>query len=59
MLLESALCAYLALVALVGLGANAIWRVGRADPVAAVVITPLILWKGRETMRGKPCGCSS
>ena len=54
---ESALCAYLALVALVGLGINAIWHVRWADPMAALVIIPLILWEGWGAMRGKPCGC--
>ena len=54
---ESALCAYLALVALVGLGINAIWHVTWADPVAALVIVPLILREGREALRGKACGC--
>jgi divalent metal cation (Fe/Co/Zn/Cd) transporter len=54
---ESALCAYLALVALVGLGINAIWHIRWADPVAAMVIVPLILWGGWEAMRGKACGC--
>ena len=54
---ESALCAYLALVALVGLGINAIWHIRWADPIAALVIVPLILWEGREAMRGKACGC--
>ena len=54
---ESALCAYLALIALVGLGINAIWHVTWADPVAALVIVPLILREGREALRGKACGC--
>ena len=54
---ESALCAYLALVALVGLGISAIWQVTWADPVAALVIVPLILREGREALRGKACGC--
>lgn len=54
---ESALCAYLSVIALVGLGMNAIWRMRWADPVAALVILPLILWEGREAIRGKPCGC--
>ncbi len=54
---ESALCAYLSLVALVGLGVNAIWHVTWADPVAALVIVPLILREGWEAMRGKACGC--
>ena len=54
---ESALCAYLSLVALVGLGVNAIWHVTWADPVAALVIVPLIVREGWEAMRGKACGC--
>ena len=54
---ESALCAYLALVALVGVGINAIWHVTWADPVAAMVIVPLILREGWDAMRGKACGC--
>jgi len=54
---ESALCAYLALVALVGLGINAIWHLRWADPIAALVIVPLILREGWEAMRGKACGC--
>jgi divalent metal cation (Fe/Co/Zn/Cd) transporter len=54
---ESALCAYLSVIALAGLAVNAIWRVTWADPVAALVIAPLILWEGRETLRGKACGC--
>jgi len=54
---ESALCAYLALVALVGLGINAIWHLRWADPIAALMIVPLILWEGWGAMRGKACGC--
>ena len=55
---ESALCAYLAFVALAGLGINAIWHLRWADPIAALVIVPLILREGWEAMRGKACGCS-
>ncbi len=54
---ESALCAYLSLIALVGLGVNAIWHLRWADPIAALVIVPLILREGWEAMRGKACGC--
>lgn len=54
---ESALCAYLSLIALVGLAANVIWRVPWADSVAALAIVPVVLWEGREALRGKPCGC--
>ena len=54
---QSALCAYLSLIALAGLAINAIWRVKWADPIAAFAILPLIVWEGREAMRGKACGC--
>ena len=54
---QSALCAYLSLIALAGLAINAIWRVKWADPLAALAILPLIVWEGREAMRGKACGC--
>lgn len=54
---QSGLCAYLSAIALVGLGINAIWHIRWADPLAALVIVPLILWEGREAMRGKACGC--
>jgi divalent metal cation (Fe/Co/Zn/Cd) transporter len=54
---QSALCAYLSLIALSGLAVNAIWHVKWADPTAALVVVPFILWEGREAVRGKPCGC--
>ena len=54
---ESALCAYLSLVALAGLAIRAIWHVAWADPVAALLATPLIAWEAREAMRGRPCDC--
>jgi Co/Zn/Cd efflux system component len=52
---ESAVCGYLALIALAGLAVNAIWKVSWADPVAALVLLPLILREGWEAMKGKPC----
>jgi divalent metal cation (Fe/Co/Zn/Cd) transporter len=54
---ESTVCAYLAVVALLGVGVNTLWHIPWADPVAALAIVPYILWEGREAMRGKPCGC--
>ena len=54
---ESAICAYLSAVALLGVGVNTIWHILWADPVAALVIVPFIIWEGREAMRGKACGC--
>ena len=55
---QSALCGYMAWIALAGLILNAIWSIGWADPVAALVLTPLILREGWETAKGKPCSCS-
>ena len=52
---ESAVCGYLALIALAGLAVNAIWRVSWADPVAALVLLPLIVREGWGAMKGKPC----
>ncbi len=40
---ESALCGYMAWIALAGLAVNAIWGKSWADPVAALALTPLIL----------------
>ena len=54
---QSALCAYLSLIALTGLAINAMWHVKWADLTAALAVLPLIGWEGRETMRGKSCGC--
>ena len=52
---ESAVCGYLALIALAGLAVNAIWGVRWADPVAALALLPLIAREGWEAMKGKPC----
>jgi divalent metal cation (Fe/Co/Zn/Cd) transporter len=52
---ESAICGYLALIALAGLVVNAVWGVSWADPVAALALLPLILREGWEALKGKPC----
>ena len=54
---QSGLCAYLSAIALGGLAVSAIWHVSWADPVAALAVTPLILWEGKEALRGKSCNC--
>jgi divalent metal cation (Fe/Co/Zn/Cd) transporter len=54
---QSAMCAYLSLITLAGLAINAIWRVKWADPIAALAVLPLIVWEGREAMRGRTCDC--
>jgi divalent metal cation (Fe/Co/Zn/Cd) transporter len=52
---ESAVCGYMALITLVGLLLNAVWRVSWADPVAALALLPLIVGEGWDTIKGKPC----
>jgi divalent metal cation (Fe/Co/Zn/Cd) transporter len=54
---ESALCAYLSIIALMGLLVHAIWRIAWTDPVAALIITPLIAREAREAWRRRAC-CS-
>src|ERR1700732_2294570 len=54
---ESMLCAYLAVIALVGLAGDALFGVAWADPVAALAVVPLIVWEARQSIRDKPCGC--
>jgi divalent metal cation (Fe/Co/Zn/Cd) transporter len=44
------------MIALAGLATNAVWHVKWADPIAALAVLPLIVWEGREAMRGKACG---
>ena len=52
---ESAVCGYLALIALGGLVVNAIWRVSWADPIAALALLPLIVREGWKAMKCEPC----
>jgi divalent metal cation (Fe/Co/Zn/Cd) transporter len=49
---ESAVCGYLALIALAGLVVNAVWKMSWADPVAALALLPLILREGWEASKG-------
>jgi len=52
---ESALCGYMAWIALAGLVVNAIWHKPWADPVAALLLVPLIVREGLEAIRGHVC----
>ena len=57
---ESALCGYMAWIALAGLAVNAIWGLSWADPLAALALTPLVVREGREALRSNRmcCHCS-
>jgi divalent metal cation (Fe/Co/Zn/Cd) transporter len=54
---QSAVCAYLSLIALAGLATNTLWHLKWADPIAALLIIPLVVREGGEAMRGNPCRC--
>ncbi len=54
---ESALCGYMAWIALAGLLVNAIWNKPLADPVAALALTPLILREAWEALHSPKLGC--
>ena len=54
---QSATCAYLAGVTLVGLVVFAAWHIRWVDTVAALSAIPILLVEGRRTWRGESCGC--
>ena len=52
---QSAICAYLSAILLGGLALNAAFGWWWADPVAALVMVPIILKEGFEALRGEVC----
>src|SRR4051794_15090965 len=55
---ESALCGYLSIIALIGIVLNSVGHFRWADPVAALVILPLVVREGMEAIRGRACQCA-
>jgi divalent metal cation (Fe/Co/Zn/Cd) transporter len=55
---QSAMCAYLALIALVGLAMNAVFGIAWFDCLAAIVATPLLIKEARDAWQGRACRCS-
>jgi len=55
--MQSATCAYLAVIALVGLAVNALFHFGWFDSLAALVAIPLLLKEGRAAWHGRVRGC--
>jgi divalent metal cation (Fe/Co/Zn/Cd) transporter len=45
----------MSIIALIGLSVRAVWHISWADPIAALAITPFILFEAREAIRGKAC----
>jgi len=56
---ETIACAWLSLTTLVGLVLNATLGWWWADPLAALVLVPLIVREGLEGWKGDACGCRS
>lgn len=54
---ESALCGYLAIIALAGLVVNAVWGITWADPLAALCLLPLVMQECWQALNGRPCDC--
>ena len=56
---QNQLCAYLSVALLVGLGANAVWGLWWADPLAALAIAGVAVREGVGSVRGDACdGCA-
>jgi divalent metal cation (Fe/Co/Zn/Cd) transporter len=52
---QTSLCAYLSVIALVGVGLNAAFGWWWADPTAALLMVPIIASEGLEGLRGDSC----
>ena len=50
-------CAYLSAILLVGLALNAAFGLWWADPVAGLIMVPIIVNEGVKALRGDPCHC--
>ena len=55
---ESALCGYMAWIALAGLAVNELWHKPWADPLAALALTPLIVREGWRAIHESRFGCA-
>jgi divalent metal cation (Fe/Co/Zn/Cd) transporter len=54
---QSATCAYIALITLAGLAMNAVFHIAWFDSVAALAAIPILMKEGRSAWRGQGCGC--
>ena len=52
---QSSICAYLAAILLGGLALNTLFHWWWADPVAAILMVPLIVKEGLDALRGEFC----
>jgi hypothetical protein len=54
---QSAACAYIALIALVGLAMNAAFHIAWFDSIAALAAIPILIKEGRSAWKNHACGC--
>lgn len=54
---QSATCAYLAAITLVGLALNALLHIHWIDSAAALAALPILFVEGRRAIRGEGCAC--
>jgi divalent metal cation (Fe/Co/Zn/Cd) transporter len=52
---QTDLCAYLSAILLLGLALNALFGWWWADPVAAIIMVPIIAYEGIKALRGERC----
>ncbi len=55
---QTEFCTYLSVILLAGLGLNALFGWWWADPVAAIVMIPIIAREGLLALRGHHCACA-
>jgi divalent metal cation (Fe/Co/Zn/Cd) transporter len=55
--LQSATCAYVALITLVGLAVNAAFHIAWFDSIAALAAAPILIKEGMSAWQGHQCGC--
>lgn len=54
---QSATCAYLAAITLLGLAMTALFHIDWIDSAAALVALPVLIIEGRRAMKGESCAC--
>ena len=52
---QTEFCVYLSAILLAGLLLNAVWGLWWADPLAALLMSPIIATEGVKALRGEAC----
>ncbi|MGA2051241.1 MAG: cation transporter, partial [Terracidiphilus sp.] len=54
---QSATCAYIALITLAGLAFNAVFHIPWFDSIAALLAIPILIKEGNSAWKGQGCAC--